>query len=963
MKAFIRLPQPGLRPISLFFLATLAATLILQGCTASPFSTSSASSSSPAPPDPPVVAISVSPTSASVAATKTLQFTATVSGTVNTAVTWQVSGDATHGTISTSGLYTAPASVPNPASVTITVTSQADSTKSAAAAVTVTSSADTTPPSAPSALLATAISGTKVNLTWVASTDNVGVTGYLVERCSGASCTSFAQIGTSTTANFSDSGLTASTSYGYRVRATDAAGNLSTYSNTASATTQVGPDTTPPTAPTGLVATASSGTQIGLAWTASTDNAGVTGYRVERCSGASCTSFAQIGTSTTANFSDSGLTASTSYGYRVRATDAAGNLSNYSNTASATTSSSGGSNITVNVSPRRGGLTVTQTLSIAATLANDTANAGVSWSSSGGGSFSSPTSTSGNPVTFTAPSSAGVVTITATSVADGAKTATATIGVTDLTGVTTYLNGNTRQGVNLQEFALATSGASAVNSTNFGKIFTCTVDAAVYAQPLWVANLSISGVIHNVVYVATQHNTLYALDADGPSCQNVWGGAKNLNPAGQTWVTSSDVSCQDLTPDIGIVGTPVIDRSTNTLYVVTKSKTTSGTITYHQHIHALDITTGSEKFSGPVEISASVSGNGNGSSGGVLNFDPLIHNQRPALLLENGHVIISWASHCDNGTYHGWLLSYGASTLAQEAVLNLSPNGTLSGIWMSGSGPAADSSGNIYFATGNGTFDASNSTSPNNDYGDSVVKVGPPSGGTFPVLSYFTPLDQAFLEGTDGDQGAGGVLLLPAVGSKNHLAQAGKSGNIYVTDRSSLGGFSPSSNNVVQELSGAVPGGMWGSPTYWNGNIYFGAAKDPLASSDPMRAFSFDTSSSATLSTPPTSVTTKIFGFPGPTAPVSANGSSNGILWALDNALYCTAQSTGCGPAVLHSYDATDLSTELWNSGNTAGNAVKFTVPTVANGKVYVGTRGNNTGGAASSTSVPGQLDVYGLLP
>ena len=285
---------------------------------------------------------------------------------------------------------------------------------------------------------------------------------------------------------------------------------------------------------------------------------------------------------------------------------------------------------------------------------------------------------------------------------------------------------------------------------------------------------------------------------------------------------------------------------------------------------------------------------------------------------------------------------------------------------MSGNGPAADSSGNIYLATGNGTFDA-NTGGP--DYGDSIIKLGPPNGGTFPIASYFTPLNQASLESSDGDQGSGGVLLLPTVGTKNYLVQAGKDGNIYVADRTNLGGYSTSANNVVQQVSGQIPGGLWGSPTYWNGNVYFGAAQDPLASSDPLRAFSFDTMTTGLLSTSPTSNTssTKIFGFPGPTAPVSSNGTSNGIVWALDNAQYCTSQSPGCGPAILHAYDATNLATELWKStqgsGNTAGNAVKFTVPTVANGKVYVGTRGNNTGGSASSTTIPGELDVYGLLP
>jgi hypothetical protein len=453
------------------------------------------------------------------------------------------------------------------------------------------------------------------------------------------------------------------------------------------------------------------------------------------------------------------------------------------------------------------------------------------------------------------------------------------------------------------------------------------------------------------VYVATQHDTVYAFDADANPCSTLWqtgaSGVNSLLPSGQTWVTSSDASCSDLQPNIGIVGTPAIDLATNTLYVVTKSKTTSGTTTYHQLLHALDITTGAEKFSGPVEISASVAGNGNGSVGGILKFDPLINNERSALLLENGHVVIAWASYCDVGAYHGWLMSYSASALAQEAVLNLSPNGALNGIWMSGGGPAADSGGNIYFATGNGTFDAS--TTSNKDYGDSIVKVGPPSGGTFPVLSYFTPFDQASLEAGDVDQGSGGLLLLPDVTvssvTKSYLVQGGKDGNIFLADRSALGGHSSDNSNVVQEVSGQFLGGIWGSPTYWNGSIYFGAAQDPSSSSDPLRAFSFNAGSSGRVSGTSTSQTAKIFGFSGPTSPISASGTTNGIVWALDNS--GASCSTSC--QVVYAYDATNLATMLYNSGDQGGGTVKFTVPTVANGKVYVG--GQNT------------LTVYGLLP
>jgi hypothetical protein len=594
---------------------------------------------------------------------------------------------------------------------------------------------------------------------------------------------------------------------------------------------------------------------------------------------------------------------------------------------------------TVSVAPLRAGLTVTQSLALTATTTDP---AGVNWSASGGTLTGQTTSAASFSTAL-----AGTYTVTATSATDGTTAATVTIGVTDASGVTTYLNDNSRTGQNLSEHALTSAaGIMQVNTTNFGKLFSCAVDAPLYPQPLWVANLSIAGGTHNVVFVATEHNTVYAFDADDSSCTNLWGGPVSLLGGGETWVKSSDTGgCDNLTPDIGIVGTPVIDLTSNTMYVVSKTK--HGGNSFHQRIHALDLTDGSEKFSGPVEISATVPGTGSGSSLGNVSFDPLLNNQRPALLLTNGHVIISWASHCDFGPYHGWVMSYGASSLAQEAVLNLSPDGINAGVWMSGNGPAADGSGNIYLATGNGTFDVTNLLAPQDDYGDSIIKLGPPSGGTFPILSYFRSFEQQpSPDNADVDQGSGGVLLLPG----GVLVQAGKDGNIYVANQSGLGGFSLILNLLHQEVDGQLPGGMWGSPTYWNGNVYFGAAAIDVSSSDPLRAFSF---SGGLLSTTPTSVTNKIFGFTGPTSPISANGGSNGIVWALDNNNFCTGGSGGCSATVLHAYDATDLGTELWNSllvgGDKAGNAVKFTVPTVANGKVYVGTRT--------------ELTVYGLKP
>jgi len=599
--------------------------------------------------------------------------------------------------------------------------------------------------------------------------------------------------------------------------------------------------------------------------------------------------------------------------------------------------------IAVSVSPKAGGLVVQQAISLTATVTNDPAAKGVQWSATAG-SFSAANSASGSPVTYTAPATAGVYTVTASSVSDNMRMANVTFGVTDLTGVFTYLNDNSRSGQNLKEYALTTAN---VSSASFGKLFSCSVDAAIYAQPLWVAGLNIGGAMHNVVFAATQHDTLYAFDADSSSCTNVWGNPLSLVPAGETFVSSSDVTCGDLQPDIGIVGTPVIDPAGGTLYVVTKTKASDGS-SFHQRLHAVNILTGAERVAAQ-EIAATVAGTGGGSVGGMVSFDPLLNNERPALLLENGHVIISWASHCDLGQYHGWVMSYNATTLSQEAVWNDTPNGILGGIWISGGGPAADAGGNIYFATGNGDWDGAT------NFGDSIVKLGPPAGGTFPVLDYFAPDNQATLEANDTDLGSGGTMILPDLSSGLHphlLVQSGKDGRIFLVDRDSLGKFNAASNNVVQEIDNALPGGIWGSPTFWNGNVYFGAANDNGSlTSDPLRVFTFDSAQSpGLLSTTPTSQSSKIFGYSGPTSPISATGTANGIVWALDN--------SGWGlnvAAVLYAYDATNLNNMLFNSaqaaGNVdqAGNAVKFTVPTVANGKVYVG-------GA-------GVLTVYGLRP
>jgi hypothetical protein len=506
--------------------------------------------------------------------------------------------------------------------------------------------------------------------------------------------------------------------------------------------------------------------------------------------------------------------------------------------------------------------------------------------------------------------------------------------------VTTYHMDNARTGANTLETIL---GPANVNSSQFGKLFADSVDGAVYAQPLYLSNVAIAGGTHNVLYVATEHDSVYAIDADSGAVY----AQRNLIPSGGSTVNSStDLRCTDLIPEIGITGTPVIDASTGTLYLVAKSKV-SGKIV--QYLHALDVTSLAEKFGGPVQINASVSGNGYDASQGVITFNPTWENQRAALLLSQGHVIIGWSSHCDTDPWHGWVISYNAATLAQEAVFNTTPNGRAGGVWMSGGGIAADALGNVYFATGNGSWSGSS------DFGDSIVKLGPPAQGQFPVLDYFTPYNQASLDSNDEDVGSGGLLLLPPPSSGDQLlVQQSKQGTIYLLDIDDLGRYclnssppcSKSDPQIVQEIANATTG-IWGSPAYWNGHLYWSATDQNLF------AFSFNQPAAAPISAFPTSKSAQVFAFAAPTPTVSANGSTNGIVWVLDGA----ADDSTCGGTYnclgLYAYDATNLSHLLYSSRqvlsrDNPGSAVKFQAPIIANGKVYVG--------------LQGALAAYGLL-
>ncbi len=621
------------------------------------------------------------------------------------------------------------------------------------------------------------------------------------------------------------------------------------------------------------------------------------------------------------------------------------------------------SGVSVDFTPRRAGVTVGQTLALVAST-ND--GAGVSWSSSpAAGSFSPSTSLNGVAVTFTAPATAGSYTLTATSVSDPARSASATVGVTDLPGVYTYHNDLARDGANTQEYALTPAN---VSSATFGKLFSCPVDGAIYAQPLWVANLSIAGVTHNVVFVATEHDSLFAFDADASPCRLLWQvsliDAAHGASAGETTVPAGingylvGAGYGDLAPEVGITGTPVIDPAAGILYVVAKSVNAAGPV-FYQRLHAIDLASGSERAGAPALIAGSYVNDG----GVTVSFDPRQQNQRSGLTLTAGTVYVNWGSHDDAWPWYGWIMgyTYNGSAFTQSAVLNVTPNTGGGGIWMAGGAASVDSNGHLYVITGNGLFDGANSA-PNDDYGDSFLQLAPKAGQNgLGVSSFFTPSDQDTDYDDDKDFGSGGsalVLNLTGGTAPQHLVVGGgKDGALYVLNGDQMGGSGDSNAWQMLDLGGA----LFATAAFWNNTLYIA----PVHTG--MLAYSFD---SATLlfSSTAQSASASTYGFPGATPSVSATGtSSNGIVWGIDSSNYCTPQSGGCGPALLHAYSATALGSELWNSAlvgaDAAGNAVKFTVPTVANGKVYIGTRGNNTGGVYQSTSVSGELDVYGLKP
>jgi hypothetical protein len=595
------------------------------------------------------------------------------------------------------------------------------------------------------------------------------------------------------------------------------------------------------------------------------------------------------------------------------------------------------SEITISVQPRTATLSVSRTQQFNATVAN-ASKADVLWDVNGVAGGNSTVGTISSSGLYTAPPQVpdpAQVTVTASSVANPSKhdSAQVTIFVDtssgSFTGVLTYHNDNARTGENVGETILSPEN---VTPSKFGKLFSYSIDGQVFAQPLYVSRVPINGQLHNVVYIVTEHDSVYAFDADSGASSALWS-VSFINPdQGITPIPSSDLD-SPINPEIGITSTPVIDGSTGVLYVLAATKESGN---YIHRLHALDITSGAEKFDGPGLIQGSVAGSGSGGSGGQIAFDAKIQLQRAALLLAKGVIYIAWASYNDHGPYHGWVMAYDASTLHQVGIWNDTPDGEAGGIWQAGCGLSADSVGNIYLISGNGTFDANTNAK---NYGDSFLKLGR-DGNSLTVLDYFTPFNQQQLSDEDSDLGSSGFVLLPdQLGTHPHLGiSAGKEGKIYLIDRDNLGKFQPANDSqIVQSIPdalGTTPDDRnFSSAVYWNGSVYF------VGNNDAVKQFQFN---NGLLSTTAVSKSSHLFGYTGASS-ISANAGSNGILWTME-----------AGGSVLHAYDATNLANELYNSKQAGsrdffGSAVRFNPPTVINGKVYV---------AGQS-----QLAIFGLLP
>jgi len=644
----------------------------------------------------------------------------------------------------------------------------------------------------------------------------------------------------------------------------------------------------------------------------------------------------------------SNISGATAANYTTPATTAADNNATFdvvvTNSVSAVTSSP--ATLTVNLPPAAPTITTppaNQTVTAGQTatfsvVATGTTPLAYQWQKNGSDITGATSPSYTTPVTTTADSGElfrVVVSNTAGNVTSPSATLTVNPGTSNSSvDVITYHYDNGRSGQNLNETALTPAN---VKSATFGKKGEFLVDGKVDAQPLYLSQVTVGGQKKNVLYVVTEHGSVYAFDADainGMTSTFLW--KTSTLGAGET--TSDNRGCGQVSPEIGITATPVIDRARNAIYVVAMSKNSSGA--YFQRLHALNLSTGAELFGGPQNITATFPGTGDNSSGGNVVFDPKQYKERPGLLQINGTIYTTWSSHCDIRPYTSWVMSFSADTLAQTSVLNLVPNGSEGGIWMAGTAPAADSSGNLFFILGNGDFDTTLNSSgfpANGNCGNCFVKLSTSAG--LKLADYFTPHNTVAESNADQDFGSGGGILLvdakDSAGNTRHLSVgAGKDSLIYVVDRDSMGKFNPTTDQIYQEISGQLGGGVFSMPAYFNGTVYYGAVGDAL------KAFPI---ANAKLASTPSSQSTHHFGYPGATPSVSANGATNGIVWAIENS-----------GAILYAFDATNLTNELYDSNQAANSrdhfsGNKFITPMVVNGKVYVGT----------ATSVA----VFGLLP
>ena len=706
-----------------------------------------------------------------------------------------------------------------------------------------------------------------------------------------------------------------------------------------------------PTIPTGLATLSDAYNSVALSWNASTNasQSGVGGYYIYR-NGNTTTPIATVTNGST--YTDGTVATSTSYSYQVAAFD----TSTPTPLVSAPTAAISVTTPplpTVTISPRQASLTYSQTQQFTATAQSGNS---VLWTVDGVPSGNSTVGTISTTGLYTPPATPGTHTVVATDSLLPANSGNVTVAVTDITGVFTYHDDVARTGQNLHEYLLTPAKVAA---GTFGKRWSCTVDGGVYAQPLYVANLRIGGGVHNVLIVATMHDTVYAFDADSAACVVYWQTAY-INNATNVSSTSA-AGCSDVLTEYGITGTPVIDPVAQTLYLVTNT-TESGVVTFR--LRAVNLLTGTERTASTV-IAATVPGTGDGGS--TVTFNPAMQHQRLALTLTAGGVFVGFGSHCDIAPWHGWLMRFDATTLAQTAVFNSTPNGTAGGIWSSGGGPAVDSSGSLYLTTGNGTFDDVNSivppAAPGNDFGESYVSLNP---ATLAVRDFYTPSQTQLWSNADEDLASSGVTVLPdgagPAAHPNVLVGSDKLGHLWMIDRSNMSHFSSSADNTVQFLTlpntttcggGSAGTGecVFSTQGYWNGNIYVATKSGPLMQL-PLSGGLLP--GNAQQIAVPASQSIEFYGYPTPTPMISASPTGNGVVWVLDNnANGTTNGSVAQGAAVLRAYNATSLGSTLYTSSASGADvgppAVKFTVPVIANGRVYV------AGGQ--------QVTAYGLAP